>query len=1011
MTDNQSLKLESRCPIDPDHLIEKWLGRPKLAAILALVLTLYGCGSLFILMTQNRTAVISADPYTYLQFAQTLSKGSFHLQGPLADAIREFNPDPAVGVDQARPGPIWNTNVLPDGRTVYTVAMGYPLFLSGMVRLGGTWLYTHANLFLLALLLFLLFFCVWQGLGHDLFALVAAGMACLLLIRSHPPTFLQFSYPWREPLFYSCILGGIACVQLFHHRRILWLIPAAGFLLGYACAIKESNAIYGVVIGTFFLWLPSFRTSNRKAILLMLFGVGGVLGASPILIQNGLSSGNPLHSLQVARATADLTTPGGGTGLSPAHIVETFSRYCMIYRHYVLFWWPCVLTALLGVVVSWRHFFVRLCVGLVVVHLGLYLQWGNADVRHMYFVHIPYVVLLALGVVWMCRKVSQKLSPLFRFEHGLVLLPLLALSLWPSPWKAVPEEDKQFSYRDAVAWIQKLRAEMPERPVVLSNRVVRDVIGIYSDLPVVRLHDLASFHPDGSVEPVLDWLSEQGYALVFLDNADKDPRNVGRIDWAVKDEELLYEYFDLDEAFQLARDEWSLDGLIDKTHLTAYHVETWSRTNVAYRLDVPHDGTAYLYLNRRASLGRLNALLNGVHLEQIPLLKNFVPVHDMDVTEPAQFVAAARGALIPALRDVRLLSWTEPIKLDCGAAASPSDATLFPDGLGNQPKATYRDLKPPVKLRVPVRKKNGLFTTIGLGLNLVDGPTNSNVFVQVPGEPKQKIKVAGNTAWFPVTAVDQGLEWAGSRDIELSTDTDTVLRLSRVHSLASESLLEFEFNNEMVGVVLHGLLVSTTVGEGPHAWSVSVNGNNRQSGTCLDDPRRSSNRLRMAFSRSEADKLHLKFAQCGLINAAWLPVHSEVTLAPREPEATLIQDGVFLPEGRGDDAFWWTKAETKIVVPVSSGHASYRLCMHVGDMKPGRKRTFGVTFDDTTQTVQLPDGRGDIECVWDNVEVDEAGLRDLVFSIETWSPKDHVSGSEDRRELGFQLYTLQWQKE
>lgn len=997
--------------IHPDRLIQRLFGRTLPAAILALVLTGYACISLFSLMVQHRTAAISADPYTYLQFAQTLADGSFQVQGPLAEAVREFHVIPAEGEKAARPGPVWNTNVLPDGRTVYTVAMGYPLFLSNMLRFGGTWLYTHANLILLGFLLFLLFFCVWEGLDRDLFGVIAAGMACILLIRSHPPSFLQFSHPWREPLFYCCILGGVASLQVFNRKPRLWLVPAAGFLLGYACAIKEPNAIYGMVIGVYFLLTSGFRGSQHKVRLVLLFGLCGVLGASPILFQNWVASGNPFRSLQVARATANLMTPGGGSGLSPAHIGETVSRYVTLYRDYAMFWWPCMLVVLLGAVSAWRRPFIRMCIGLIIVHLALYLQWGNADFRHMYFGHIPYVILLAVGLVWCCRQLARNINALQRFEYGMTLLPLLLLALWPSPWKAVSADERAFAYREGAALIQKLGQELPEKPLLLSNRTLRDVIGIYSRLPVVRLHDLAGIHPEGDVKAVLEWLRDRGHTVVFLDNTDQDPQNVDRVDWSIEDQETLYEFYDLNPAWQLNREEWSLAGLTDKPELTAYEVEPWTRTRVERDLDIPTEGVAFLHRNPRAMRDSLQVTLNGTPVDDDPGLRDFIPLHTLDLGGRASLVATADGSPIPALHEARLVSWTESMKQDCGEDAVPADAYLFPDGLTHQPKQDFRALPSPARLRIPVRKKNGWFTTVGLGLNVGKITTPVTVDVEIPGHGKHPLKIEGGTAWFPVTIPGQAQEWAGSIEVELSMDTEKPFNVRRVHSLMSQQKLDFSFGDDAVGVVLTGKLAPRVLGLGPHAWSMTVNGDRQRMGTCMAAPNGPANKFTHAFSRSVGDVVDLQFQGSGLIQADWLPVKTHVTIVPRTAEAALIRDGLYPVESSEQGPFCWTRGRTPVLVPVTPGQHRYVARLHVGDTKPGPKRELTATFAGQTRSIQLSGRQQEVEWSWDDVTVVEAGLEDLTLQVETWSPMKHGAGSRDHRELGVQLYSLDWRSE
>ena len=66
----------------------------------ALVL-LIAVGRLFGTMWQHRTALITADPFSYISFAQDLSGGHLHMTGPVADAAAAFSEAVAVAAANA----------------------------------------------------------------------------------------------------------------------------------------------------------------------------------------------------------------------------------------------------------------------------------------------------------------------------------------------------------------------------------------------------------------------------------------------------------------------------------------------------------------------------------------------------------------------------------------------------------------------------------------------------------------------------------------------------------------------------------------------------------------------------------------------------------------------------------------------------------------------------------------------------------------------------------------------
>ena len=983
--------------LDPDRMLARiFAERP--ARMVALLLTLYGVFSLFHLYVAGRSAAITADPYTYLAFARSLADGTMRFQGVLGEAMQAF----AENEDIAS-GPVWNVNLLPGGEPVYTVAVGYPLFLAAMFKLGGYWLYTHINILLLALLSVLLLLCVRDGLKGSLFAWCAAGMACLLLMRSHPPSWLRFSYPWREPLYLVCLLGCFHALQRFAKGGRLRWVALAGLVLGYAVAIKEPNAIYGPVLGLYLLCTPGFRNHPRKAAVLALFVATGLIGVAPLLIQNITTTGHPLVSLQMARETQPFYEDADHSSLSPVLAVGNIDRYRRLYRTFPLFALPFVTVAGLGVLVSLRTGLGRVMLGLLVVHLLLYLQWGGFDVRHMYTAHLPYAVFLAWGFVWLAQQVARRIPGLGRFEHGLLLLPLFLAAVWPSQ-STLPRGGAGFGYRDARDLVKEIESRTGENAVVLSNRILRDVIGGYSKLEVVRLHDLAMFHPERDVHAVLDWLRERETAVYFLDNTDMDPRNRNIIDWSQSDTEWLLDRHDLEPAFALTPGEFPIRGMTEREALTGYRVWPWRHEEVVRDLAVPEDGAAFLYLNLRGLEESVDIDVQGVsHARpETP----FLPLHEHARTDALQVSVHAGGELLPALSDVRVVGWNETLRQELGADASPRDAWVFPTGLPPQMDSRFRYIDTPFRLRVPIRQTEDSFTALMLTGGL-PRDTNVNLFVEWEGQAPTEFGFMGDYVWMPLQLPVQG-QWAGIAQIHITSDAPAMAKLYQLTAVPVHRTLRYQTASDTLGAGLTGFLMAEQISSNPQPWSATLNGRLFAQGRCFSDPRRSINRFRHILTKNGVEpEIELRVEGAGLLQTEWVEVGTHLVASPETPEAVFVESGIRPPEGQGDAAFWWTLEETLIWVPVSAGQRHYELTLDLLDVRPGPEDRLRIEVGGQEALLVAPKERTELKQQF-VVEASTAGLQPLRLQGPTWIPRDTLPESTDTRTLGLRLYRLTW---
>jgi hypothetical protein len=989
---------------NPDAALRRFLSRTRLLQIAVLVMFMFALTLRFSDFVRSRNALITADPYAYLLFAQELAEGHLHFSGVLAETIAEF----AENEEMVR-GPIWNTNVLPGGKTVFTVAIGYPLVLALALKIGGIWLYTHINIFLMGLVLGLLLWVCWEGWGRSQASLITGMTACLLFLHSHAPTFIQFSNPWREPLSYICVLGGVyGALRFFAGGRLLFL-AAAGLCLGYAGAVKEANAIYGLCLGVYLLCSPSWRQHPQKFRALLLFGLCGIAGVSPLLLQNLSVMGNPLLSLQFGRAMSHYSLVEPGHGVSTGNLGNTLIRYFIIYREYWMFWIPCLLLGAYGLIRSWRRPAGKMLFWLVVVHLALYLQWGNADFRHSFFLHLPFAVFFAAGLTDVIQRLSGRIRMLEPYAAWCVAVPLFVIALWPSPWAhQLGERQRELRFREAAGIAEAVCRQTGDEAVILSNRKLRDVLGVYGGISSVRLHDLAWFHPRGEVRPVLERLLFSGTEVYFLDNKDQDPKNAGRIDWSKQDGELVRDSFDLVPAFTLESPAVRVELFHDEPVVTGFRVKSWSATRVVRELTIPPEGAAFLYVNPRAAGAGLDVKLNERPLPVDPVRGFFVPVHGAGLVEMARFDASFNGQPMPALNDLRLVGWHETIRQPFGEDSAPRDTAFFPDGIGDPHEVSFRSFQHRVRIRLPVRQTPELFTTIGFGVKVVSGFTNVQVYMQIDDRAPAPMKVAGSAAYFPCIA-NAELPFAGTMDVWVFSDTPAQLSFSRVKSHSSLSRLEHTPGEGILGVGLKGLLTPMRAGVGPHPWSAVGSDGFSMEGRCFDDPRQELNRFKMWLPTGDdrGGRRHVEFSGAGLIQHEWVAVGERLVIRPGDP-ADVFLSAHYPPEGMGEERFCWTKATASVAVPVTSGSASYRLSLDAAGRAPDGMRVLRVRFEGRERTMDLPRKRGGVELEFSSPAETTAGLAPLALEIEPWVPKRSMRSPDDR-ELGFQLYGLTWE--
>jgi hypothetical protein len=140
----------------------------------------------------------------------------------------------------------------------------------------------------------------------------------------------------------------------------------------------------------------------------------------------------------------------------------TTGRYLdNVYADALLLRWPFVLLALSALWLLRRRPVVWLVAGLLAAHLALYLQWGNADNRHMVFGSLLYCLLTGMAGVALLER-----------RRWLVALPVALALAVPLAKVSQTRGRSAFGAGDALRLAGRLESEAKAPAVILSNRPI-----------------------------------------------------------------------------------------------------------------------------------------------------------------------------------------------------------------------------------------------------------------------------------------------------------------------------------------------------------------------------------------------------------------------------------------------------------------------------------------------------------------------------------------------------------
>jgi len=1132
--------------------------------------------------SQSRYArgLVRADPHTYISFAENLAKGSYTVDDPLA-SLAEARVRESAGVSNAvenaggglRPGPKWNWSIREDGKTVYTTAIGYPLFQSAVLRLGGKRAALLANIGLWGVIFLFLFLTVWEGSGRGVVAACAAG-AGVAMLPWIDPTIQSMVELWREPLFLACLFGAAWLLLRFWRTRGLLEACVMALLLGYACSVKEANAVYLPAYGLIFL-VALFRKgkpagqpetsvaetgltapqTRRPAIFprLLLPVVFGLLGLTPMFLHNLNSVGHPLMSPQTLRATTDVRggngadsadkadsatnnnaaaeNPDGGADNAEVSATPKVKRglnlgvqYQMAHAYWweygvnprqpkfwFKWWWFGVAMVgllwllrgdigwrellgaalLTGMYAGWGHFEYELwrydkttwkpavenvfqehkivtwllsggavlalaisCrrrIGaflllLVLTHFALYFSWKNIDFRHMLLAVIVYAVCLGVGAFALSQvlarwcKVPKDWRPVFA-------LPLLLAALVPVlEWRPFGGDRKgAFTVEHGVAFGDALSSRLDQQPIVFGNRYLSEIADVYTDVPVMRLHELLKLKDDKrDAQDLLEEMKQAGHTLYFLESRDLDPKNrEWGIDFSRVDRELLLARHDLNEQWRFPVGEFNLYFPGEHPELVLHRLD--ERTNTAGRVDleVPRGGAAFLELSTRDGREGQTYKLDG---RVIPVDDPFQRFHVVEDGHDAgnrsnTLPFEATGPALPDLsKAAKLIGWNERIAVPALSRGTFEATGMFKTYTGfDELRGALVDA--PAEVIVPVRNDSNRFTVVGVNATVM--PANelvriavmrgqrkmSNTFFMVENaEGERWQRTADEVNFFyalhpsgEVEAKEEGAAQARRAALEtlkLSTSSpDFFPRLNGLSSEVAQTTFEVAPDERSTMAIVYGRLASDDPAAEKGEYRMRLNGEVTKKGFCYASPLRSANRFKHLIRVAEPGKpLNLSFEGAGLIDADIVLVRDRMEI-PYGPRMELFPEAFFQPNQEA----CWTRGTFVLPVPLIPGARKYTLTLKARDGEPdGKARPVTVRLRDKngpwgeSKTITLAAERSTHHVTFEDIQVDRAGVFELAFEQETWSPKRRAEAREiqseqergDDRELGFHLHHL-----
>jgi len=566
-------------------------GRVVLAAAFAAFLL-----SFAVWAARNHRVQLYSDPATYLRFAESLARGEFFVDYP-PDRLLAAHYSP-----QALYLGTYATTVIHEGRGMVLYAVGYPLYLAAFILVGGRYAPVFANAAVFLALLVLIGVVTRRIFGEDRRGRAAALAAPVLYVLFNRQAIFTLLAPYRDPLSHLLLLGALG-VLLGGSRGPRRAAPfvLSGLLFGLAALVRETSVLALPPLALLAVWQLRSAARGQALRLALAFGLGALLGVLPLLVQNGLNTGNPFYPTQMLHNQVkfgEIDDAAGAKGfgmkaLSPANFPSTAPRLLRVLLHDFQ---PAFLGLLLiGLWAGWRQPAVRLfLVPFVLMYLLFFGCYTRAINRYIFIAQIALAPLLGLGLA----ESASRLGRLLRAEW-LPTAAACAASVATVGVLLVSRESGLFQVRDAEEFRRDFEARVPAGAVVFAGKPMHEVLPALTYAYGVRQRNFVREQAGISLAEGVRYYAERFPGTYFLDSADIGSRE-GYDDSGTTREQLL-ERNDLSPVGEFAAARYHLVAEFGRESVTLSRLDPWRREAVVRRVPAPPGGGGVLRLNGRGA--------------------------------------------------------------------------------------------------------------------------------------------------------------------------------------------------------------------------------------------------------------------------------------------------------------------------------------------------------------------------------------------------------------------------
>ncbi|MCX6349046.1 MAG: hypothetical protein NTV79_06055 [Candidatus Aureabacteria bacterium] len=594
--------------------------RPFVLKFLALFL-----GAVLIIGVFSHYTGLGSDPYGVVHFAQHLARGKFYSDFPV---YGWFKPDWKTGSSMV----LYGNYQLSNGKMFCKYTIGYSLLLAVSLKLFGPSSIYIFNVFILVLLLLFQYLLAREVLPsrphRDLLAL-CAPLLLLLLIDKVWQTAIK---PVHDlPALMILVAGIYLWVRALKSPARIgwWLLGIGSFCLGFSGSFRLPNVLIVIPAGVYLLVRLIGKVRIGKiGLVLAVAALAFALGLLPALIQNQLTTGNPLKPPRpevIEKKTVKIDDlyypPPLWIGFFPYTFPQVMKFFWEVYGP--LF----SLLIIIGAFAAFRSPEVKyLFLGIPGIFILFYSCWVHLMARYMMIAQ-PFLIVLAVAG---CGRLLEARIPwpllagwlallgadywaraLARAPYGVQAIDILALGVGFALWllmggavRQVPLSSRAralalvllacflidkgprlivsrliFQLDDAARFGRDVGRIVPKGSVIFATKPLTELIALFTSSYSIRPFDIERMGV--SLRDGVNNALHRGVGLYLIDNlgTGKEPDAANFIP-------VLREDFDLIPVGSLRAEDYNLRPQFGHAVCTLYRIEPWSGTETEVLLPV-----------------------------------------------------------------------------------------------------------------------------------------------------------------------------------------------------------------------------------------------------------------------------------------------------------------------------------------------------------------------------------------------------------------------------------------